>query len=103
MVAFQAIWFVVLNLLPLPLSGTQFKSDGTQLRWIPTADGREILELLVMPAVFEAEELRERDQFDAAFNVISRALETSPDSWALKNFRAVLLMQRDQLQEARAL
>ena len=103
MVAFQAIWFVVLNLLPLPLSGTQFKSDGTQLRWIPTADGQEILELLVMPAVFEAEELRERDQFDAAFHVISHALETSPDSWVLKNFLAVLLMQRDQLHEARAL
>lgn len=102
LVAFQAIWFLVLNLLPFPLVGTHLGSDGTQLRRIPTADGREIEELLVMPAIFEAEELRDSD-VDAAYHIICRAMETAPNSWALRNILALLLMQREQLSEARVL
>jgi hypothetical protein len=103
MVAFQAIWLLVLNLLPLQMLRTGFRSDGTQLLRIPTLDVREIEELRVMPAVLEAEDLRERDQFDAAYQVIRRAMEIAPDSRVLRQSLAIMLMHREELHEARAL
>jgi tetratricopeptide (TPR) repeat protein len=102
LIAFQAIWSLVLNVLPVEFHAG-FSSDGLQLLRIPTMDARKLEELRVLPAVLEAEELRERDQFDAAYGVIRRALETAPDSWALRNSLALMLMHREQLHEARAL
>jgi Flp pilus assembly protein TadD len=103
MVGFQAIWFLVINLLPLQVLHMGFRSDGTQLLHIPTADAGQIEELRVLPAVHEAEELAERDQFDAAYHVIRRAMETAPDSRVLRHSLALMLMRCEQLHEARTL
>jgi tetratricopeptide (TPR) repeat protein len=104
MLACQSIWLLVFNLLPLPPLRPGFRTDGTQLLQIPIADAREIFEeLRVLPAVLEAEELRELDQLDAADSVIRRALETSPDSRVLRVCLALILMSREQLHEARSM
>lgn len=104
LIAFHTIWSLVLNVLPLQVFvGHGFRNDGTQLLRIPRVHDEEIRELVVVSAVLEAEELRESDQFDAAHEVISRALQTAPNSRALRNTLAILLMHREQLHEARAL
>lgn len=103
MVAFQSIWLLVINLLPLQLLRAGFRSDGAQLLAIPMADARDIEELRILPAVLEAEELSEGDHFAAAYDVIRRAMETAPGSRALRNSLAIMLMRRDQLHEARTL
>jgi tetratricopeptide (TPR) repeat protein len=102
LVAFQAIWSLVVNLLPVEFHAG-FSSDGLQLLRIPTVDSRQLEELRVLPAVLEAEELSECGQFEAAHAVIRRELETAPDSWALRNSLALMLMHREQLHEARVL
>ena len=103
MFACLAIWLLVFNLLPLPLLRTGLRTDGVQLLRIPAADAREIEQLRLLPAVLEAEELSERDQFDAGYQVIRRAMETAPDSRVLRASLALMLMRREQLHDARAL
>ena len=100
---FGNFWMLVLNLVPLPFfRGLGLSSnDGAQLLSLPFRSAARMRELLIMPDLLEAQELSEQGDDDAAQRVLEEAARRVPDSYALRNSLALVLLNRKRWDEAR--
>jgi Zn-dependent protease/Flp pilus assembly protein TadD len=103
--AFVNGWLLAFNLVPLPaLKWLPLgKNDGARLLAVPFVRQRELDEMAVSIAVFEAEDLRCSGDLPGALRVLEAALSRVPGSWVVRNSLAIVQLQRGELAAAREL
>src|SRR5262249_38178372 len=99
LIAFQNLWMLVRNLLPLRLRG--HLTDGMQLCKIPFMPARDLAILRLMPPMIAAADHMEADEFDAAEHALQAASEIAPGSLLVRCNLAALAVYRGRNSEAR--